>query len=449
MWILNNYLNYQVNVNGSNIENISKVLQHVTTIEEFVFSIPTRKHTLNINETDEEEEEEADDEEEVANNEDVVPVVEQQEVNNQVNIVVIAVARINNQNAIHDHDLDDFVDDPAVLALQFNAIKAVLARQVNLATLEVIRGSFFAHPFDTNGIQLKKLVLFIPSCTPAELRNMKAFVKSQTQLESVVLNVLCQRSGDFNDCFDYLVKLRTLNELRIVFYDEQQMTEHYRNYTFVNANVKDVYLGLQGITQDYQQILTTTHRLFPCVNKLHLNMDSERMFQMTLGGLLPLAGAFNSLADFKHLETLTIDRVMTPILREIRNPTLKSFTATGILYSLVDDWTIFFRNNPAIENLRIQLSLFGDVTLPTFLETAVANLPKIKTIKVCSREGLDYEDDQRMKQLFDTSSSLKSITFCRFNLFKVEENRVILRKNSGKFYPFPRENGDESEDSDE
>ena len=161
-----------------------------------------------------------------------------------------------------------------------------------------------------------------------------------------------------------------------------------------------------------------------------------------------MASAFNSLADFKHLDTLTIDRVLTPILREIRVPTLKKFTATGIMFSLVEDWTVFFRNNPAIENLRIQLSLFGNATLPTFLETVVTNLPKIKQIKICSREGLDFDDDQRMKQLFNTSNTLKSITFCRFNLVKVEKNRVILRKNNGKFYPYPRENEDDSEDSD-
>lgn len=334
-----------------------------------------------------------------------------------------------------DDELNRVISEvPELIGLKFDEIKKVLGRQSKLKILEIIRGSFFAEPFELSAnIQLQKMVLFMPWSTSTELANMHKFVTSQMELNAVVFNILSEQDLSFNYCLDHILQLPTLKDLRLVFYDQPQMNAHFQAYRFVNTTVEDVYLGLQGITDDHFPIIITACRIFPKVQKIHLNFDGDVLLEMPENVLTPLT-------EMKHIDTLTIERCISSFLREnLCIPTLKKFIGQCVVVSFVEDWVAFFRNNQAIEELRLQFSPFCDFDLAQTIESAITILPNLKSIRVCSREQLTLEEQQKLKVQIENSNSLKSVTFCKFQVIKLDGNRIVLRQNDGTIGQFPEE----------
>lgn len=414
--------------NGANIENIAVILQHATNIEEFIFSVPPRSleevFELMVNDVGL-----------LDNDAYDVPTFDEQDEDDEDSV---------DENDEDDNNLDDIdsfhiiSDDVHINRLTYDAVKEVIVRQKNLQKLEIVGGSFFENPLIFNeAIQLKKIVLFIPMGSPNQLNNMRDFILSQKQLETVVVNILSShRHNGFFEALDHILRLTTLKNIRLVFYTQPQMIEHYINRIYVNRSVEDVYLGLQGILNEQHRIIETTSRIFPNIKSIHVNMDSDTTVAIP-------NDTFLSLNQLRSIMKITINDIRSSYVRNVALPTLKSFTAVGIKHSDITDWENFWSHNLQIENIRLQFKNNRGSTLMNCLSSAITILPLIRTIRICHEDILTLEQEQQLVELMTMRESMKLVTFCSYQVLKLDGNRYFWQNTEGdSLHPFPGRNQD-------
>jgi hypothetical protein len=379
----------RVTVHHRNVLSMGAILNDVTTMEEFVFK----------SQNDEEVDEFA--------NELAIWIDMNEDSDNEENNEVAAPPVIFFA-PIHNALL---VESLANEVAKYVEIKNVLRRQRNLRLLEFSNAYIFENPFDDCAFQLRHLVLFIPSASLKQLKNIYNFIKTQTHLESVVINILCDDNAEnrlvLEDIFTYVMELRSVNTIKVVFYSGLGMIEHFRDTRCVNPNVKELYLGLVPVPHSHRRIMEAVVRHFPNLNKLDLCLEETWMRYAN-------ADTFAPLSNLTKLKVLRLENGESEFVSNIRTLSLESVSFRGIFSTERGDWQQFYTNNPNLVNLDFQFHpLRQPENIVHFVQDITTRLNRIRKVHVCTC-GREFSDEEKgeITDYFNASQSMKKISFC-------------------------------------
>lgn len=389
-------------VGESDHEKLSPILRNVTTLTKFVFLVkkasPDRNNHTQM---------------QVDLEDDLV--TEDDDSDDENDIIIYPMLNANSQSRVYNSYIN---------------IKNLLKQQTRLHTLEINHGKFFDTPFNDCQFTLKKIVLFIPRANETQLEHMRDFLLLQNRIETCVFNILTDdKSSTLIESFDHILRMGTMKDLKIVFYDSTSMNSHYRNFKQVNPSVEKLYLSLRRFDHNYRRFVETTCKNFPNVKELNLKLDPNWLFEAT-------ARTFEPLTELKHLEHITFDHVRTEMLSSIRIPKLKRLTCLSIMDSNQAEWRQFFQNNPTIEEIHVQfVSLMAGALLSSraFIEEVAKTLPRIKKVVTCGagNRHIDDNDIDLIVQAMAKVESFCNIRLCGFEFFKYNkgngESEVYLQ----------------------
>lgn len=299
-------------------------------------------------------------------------------------------------------------------ASSYIPIKTVLRRQANLKTLEFSNSFIFEDPFENCAFQLKHTIFFVPWATNKQLTNLCEFLKTQTQLESIVVNILCSETREnralLREIMEYCMQLKTVKTLKMVFYGVLGMVEVFSDNYTVNPSVKELYLGLAPAPFNQGRLIQAIARNFPRLNKLELNLDRNWALNST-------SEIFEPLTALTQLKTLRMEHMRAEHITHIRSLSLKALSLRNVFDSSDrEHWQQIYANLPNLELLDIHfcMPLLVNEAVP-FIEDITGRLNRIQRVHVCTcgRQLADIEK-QEITLLMSSSQSLKRISFCNW-----------------------------------
>lgn len=342
----------KITTNARNVEAIAKIIRNVTTLEEFVFRAHDEHAHLGFgDDTDDEDEpyDDTDDEDEEPgqqepDQEDDEADIEIEEVEAR-NLFMFNALFAPGRPHVHGGFIIELLqpDDQ----IDYTDIKEILARQVNLKRLEINEGHFFETEFQDVQFKLKELTFFIKWASRSQLQNMARFLEKQDEIESLTVNILCgSHIVEMNRILSIVMRIPTLKDLKLIFYESTGVIEAYRDLNSFNPNVQELYLGMGGLNRHVSTrlLMEATHRHFPNLRKLHMILDSFWRISNDDTALEPLS-------QLTHLEALAIENVNVRVLANVRIPTLRKVVLKNIRRSPLERWPRFFLQNPGIREL--------------------------------------------------------------------------------------------------
>lgn len=254
---------------------------------------------------------------------------------------------------VTSEDVSDYGDeseehDSNVNELEVRDYRDFLACQTNLRTLNISGDEFFSRRFVNCTFQLSKLCLSM--CLHGEESNhLLAFLFEQSNIKQLTLNIKPAEGyptskWNLQRAIDYILKLNTLQLLRLMIYDLTTM-QFFKNCQIVNKNISKLYLRLCAMGFFHQRIIETAANMFPGVERLHLDLEQQWM-----NTELTTPQTFEPLNEMPKLRYLTLEHLNPRFITTLKLQNIKHLILTNNPEEdpeqTAANLEIFFKNNP-------------------------------------------------------------------------------------------------------